>query len=328
MLDLYWAVRRAIYNKSKSGFAFSQGMGPYSPSLCEAFVKFERQNRGHRKLLSYSELSVFATESRFNLYNPLNAVTIRNRLGHVAYALFNEVVHARMLPATPEMQDVLGARDARGYIAFFSQAALREFIETVGFTAKVSFDLENLRLEHGVNSATPHTLHLLLNVKGLKLRRAVSLSPGSFHTLGGARALLAEARGLLENLLDDISDWPELQPKAPALVDAATGSMSSAAESSSNVIIGPHTRQRLLEAREATERMEPPVDSANAEELCEVAVDCEESSRQIEADAALVRRLQHDLKGFLSAYTPETRAFLASHWDQMREVVPVRTTTS
>jgi len=300
MLDLYWAVRRAIYNKSKSGFAFSQGMGPYSPSLCEALVKFERQNRGHRKLLSYPELSVFATESRFNMYNPLNAVTIRNRLGHVAYALFNEVVHARMLPATPEMQDILGARDARGYIAFFSQAALREFIETVGFTAKVSFDLENLRLEHGVNSATPHTLHLLLNVKGLKLRRAVSLSPGSFHTLGGARALLAEARGLLDNLLDDISSWPELQPQPPAVDDAAE-----------NMSTAPPGVSVVPEAGSVTEPGAP--DS-----------DFEESSRQIEADAALVRRLQHDLKGFLAAYTPETRAFLASHWDQMRDVVPAR----
>lgn len=72
----------------------------------------------------------------------------------------------------------------------------------------------------------------------------------------------------------------------------------------------------------------PVVEPAVEEELRAPDSDFEESSRQIEADAALVRRLQHDLKGFLSAYTPETRAFLASHWDQMREVVLVKPTST
>lgn len=294
MKAIYTAARKLITETAACSRIFADGAAGLSPGFCKAVLKFEQRNRGHQHLLTHDAVRSTSTHDRPSPESPYNAERVRNTIAASFLDLYHDVMH-RDLPldlhvmASVRLRELLEAPDELGYIETLTKFELRSFCETESFTGHTCFDVVALRLEVDVK---PVVLHLRIRTRdGKTATRSMKLDRGNLTTLGGARLLLNQACVKLEPMLEDVSTWPEFQPEAvptlaPELLDGEAN--PAPAPELHHVEMAPTPHQNELE--------DPEV-------------------------AAFMARLQHDMRGFLNAYSPLTRAFLEKHWDSFRSIV-------
>lgn len=309
MKALYEAARELIYPGTFSNnhsHQFVMGLGDYPVNLCRALVKFEMRNRGHQDLLGHEALTVHASEKHAGV-PARRADKMRTTLGHSLMDLFQVVICERNLPQDAGLNGVLDARDELGYIQALVKFELRSNCETEAFTSKTPFNVVSVRLELDVQ---PVLLHVRIAVGQKKATRSIPLVSADANTLRGARLLLADAFDKLGGWFRDVSLWPEFRPEgAKPLIEVQGPGMPAP------MYLSPAQAEQL-NLPQATATAEAPALAAPPP----VTAPAETATAPTDADAVLLARLQHDLRGFLDAYSPRTRAFMAQHWEAFRDI--------
>jgi hypothetical protein len=288
---IFTAARKLVQHGAHHSHIFAEGANGLPIAFCKALLKFEQSNRGHQHLLTHEALRSTSTQEKPWAESPHNAERTRNTIAASFLDLYHDVMH-RDLPRTLSMSvkahvdELLNAQDELGYIEALTKFELRSFCETESFTGRTCFDVVALRLEVDVK---PVVLHLRIRIRdGKTATRSMKLDRGNLTTLGGARLLLNQACVKLEPMLQDVSTWPEFQSEVPDSAPAA--------------LILASTMQPETPDPKPTP-VEPPAELEDPEV------------------AAFMARLQHDMRGFLDAYSPLTRAFMEKHWDSFRGIV-------
>lgn len=296
MKAIFTAARKLIHQSARHSHIFAEGADGLPAAFCKALLKFEQRNRGHQHLLTHDALRSTSTQDKPWTGSPHNAERIRNTIAASFLDLYHDVMH-RDLPRSLGMSvkmhvdELLNAPDKLGYIETLTKFELRSFCETESFTGRTCFDVVALRLEVDVQ---PVVLHLRIRTRdGKTATRSMKLDRGNLTTLGGARLLLNQACVKLEPMLEDVSTWPEFQ----------TEEASAPAPASALAPVVQLATPELAPVQPPDELQDPEV-------------------------AAFMARLQHDMRGFLSAYSPLTRAFMEKHWDSFRDIVNEPSTQS
>jgi len=305
---IHLATRNIIKNSMRRSHVFAEGVDGLPSDVCEALVKFEQRNRGHQHLLNHEVLASTSTQKMPLTGHPHNAARIRDVLASSFVELFNRLVRhelPRTLSASTSahIDSLLDAKDELGYIEALVKFDLREFCELESFTGPTCFDIVALRLEV---YSSPVVLHLRIRTRyGKVATRSVKMERGDIKTLRGAGLLLNQAHVRLEALLKDVSTWPELARNEELL---ATTQATAPQEPQST----PHER--------AIEAVLPDVQPIQLEQSALSTAAPADSLEDPEV-AAFLARLQHDMRGFLNAYSPLTRAFMEKHWGAFRGIV-------
>lgn len=308
MKAIFTAARNIIVNSALHSHVFVEGTDGLSSGFCRALLKFEQRNRGHQHLLTHEALRSTSAQNKPSPESPYNAERVRNTIAASFLDLYHDVMHrdfprAVHISLKARLDELLRAPDELGYIETLTKFELRSFIETESFTGRTCFDIVALRLETDVK---PVVLHLRIRTSdGKAATRSMKLDRGNLTTLGGARLMLDQACVKLEPMLQDVSQWPEFkadEPPAPAAQDApASQPLQPSQEESPAASASLDTSLTTPHAEPTTHKPVSDLDDPDV--------------------AAFMSRLQHDMSGFLNAYSPLTRAFMEKHWDSFRSIV-------
>lgn len=308
MKAIYTAARKLITYSARHSHIFAAGVDGLPAGFCKALLKFEMRNRGHQHLLNHAALHSTSTQDKPSPESPYNAERVRNTIAASFLDLYHDVMHRdlpRTLPISVNMRvdELLNAPDELGYIEALTKFELRSFCETESFTGRTCFDVVALRLEVDVK---PVVLHIRIRIRdGKTATRSMKLDRGDLTTLGGARLLLNQACVKLEPILQDVSTWPEFQAKE-------TSEPTSRATQVTELLQQSQEEHQVAPAETNAPGTMPPAESPALMPV---------SDLEDPEVAAFLARLQHDMRGFLNAYSPLTRAFMEKHWDSFRNIV-------
>jgi hypothetical protein len=282
---IFTAARKLIQHSARPSHIFAEGADGLPAAFCKALLKFELHNRGHQHLLTHDALRSTSTRDMPWEESPHNARRTRNTIAASFLDLYHDVMH-RDLPRC------LGLSVKAQVDELLNAQDELGYIETL-----TKFELRSFCETESFTGRTcfdivalrleadvkPVVLHLRIRTRdGKTATRSMKLDRGNLTTLGGARLLLNQACVKLEPMLEDVSTWPEFQPEAVP-----------------TPVTEPHQEETVPSP--APTQPQPELEDPDV--------------------AAFMARLQHDMRGFLNAYSPLTRAFMDKHWDSFRSIV-------